>query len=189
VLQGEKQLPTVIKGLTASGICSSLTSLVFDDVYGSKKLHKEDAVPNLLKLCPNLEELVAPPSLMQDRNLSFHISALSDAREGAPILLKVLDLSDRACWGGWRALNWSILSKMGAQLPCLEVFKLIELSSDTPVQMDPTILLLWDSPRHLRSFPSVLLKLSRQCPTSKSFRWAELFLSGTWPMSLLHNMS
>lgn len=47
VLQGEKLSLTVLKKLVASGICSSLTSLTFDDVYGSrKKLPKDNGMFN-----------------------------------------------------------------------------------------------------------------------------------------------
>lgn len=42
VLQGEKLSLTVLKKLVASGMCSSLTSLVFDDVYGSRKKLPKD---------------------------------------------------------------------------------------------------------------------------------------------------
>lgn len=137
VLQGEKLSPTVIKRLAASGICSSLTSLVFEDVDGSKKLYKEDAVPNLLKVCPNLEEFLAPPSLLLERSLSFHLAALSTARGGAPPLLKVLDLTDPSGWGGDRYFNWEDLSTFGTRLPCLQVLKLSAIAG-TPVQADPT---------------------------------------------------
>lgn len=52
------------------GIGNSLTSLVFDDVYDSKKLYKEDVIPNRLKTCPMLEELTLPQHVMRDSDLT-----------------------------------------------------------------------------------------------------------------------
>ena len=139
VLQGTKLSPTVMARLSTSGICSSLTSLIFDDVSGSRKLHKDDAIPNLLKACPNLEELVLPPSLLIYRDLSFHLGALSTARGGAPALLSLLDLSSSDGWGGRHCVNWTILSKIGMHLPCLQSLKIMEVSAGTPVQSDPSV--------------------------------------------------
>lgn len=139
VLQGEKLSLTVLKKLVASGICSSLSSLEFDDVYGSrKKLPKDNAVPILLAACSNLEELKIPASVMDERNLTVHASALVEARGGAPSLLKVLDMSSGEGYSWHRnAVTWAILSKLGTQLPLLEVLKLKDITRDTPIQCDP----------------------------------------------------
>lgn len=139
VLQGAKLSPTVMTRLSASGICGSLTSLVFDDVYDSKKLSKEDAIPNLLKACPNLEQLVAPADLFRERSLSFHLGALANARSGAPPVLTTLDLSSGFGWYGNDAVSWALLSNIGTHLPCLQSIKLQAITVDTPVQSDPSI--------------------------------------------------
>lgn len=97
------------------------------------------AVPTLLAACPSLEELVIPANVLQERSLAAHVAALSEARGGAPSVLKVIDLtSDGFDYDGRKAVSWQIISKLGAHAPFLEVLKVMEISSDTPFQSDPS---------------------------------------------------
>ncbi len=154
----------------ASGICSSLTSLEFDDVSGSrKKLPKDNAVPILLAACPNLEELKVPASVMDERNLAVHASARVEAREGAPSLLKVLDMSSEEGYSWhWNVVTWEILSKLGTQLPLLEVCSnSVILHAILPFSVIPEQA---NSLRHRQLFQTFSPNLSRLYQTSESFK-------------------
>lgn len=107
----------------------------------------------LLPACPNLEELKVPASVMDERNLPVHKSARVEAREGAPSLLKVLDMSSEEGYSWHRnVVTWEILSKLGTQLPLLQVLKLSDITRDTPIQCDPRARKFVDASSPLSNF-------------------------------------